>query len=252
MIAGLLGANVFQFLLAFSRVGAALMVMPFFSSSLIPMRMRLSFALVLSFLFLPFNAAPKPGAPDNKLVMSMLILKEILVGLFIGMIPASAMVAADIVGFAIANSSSFANGQAFDPSSNTQNIAFVAFFNFAMVTALLVTDMHHLMLGAIMDSYQLIGPTDTLMIEDMTSELARTLANSFYIGFKLGAPFLLLTVILNVLMAISNKLMPTLQVLFIMMPAQVYLGLSLLLLSFSAIMMWFVEHIEDVLLNYLK
>ena len=53
MLEDILQLNIFAFLLVFARIGTAFFLLPGFSSIQVPVRMRLSLALAVSFLVTP-------------------------------------------------------------------------------------------------------------------------------------------------------------------------------------------------------
>jgi len=80
----LLPADLFGFLLVFSRVGAALMVMPAFGESYVPARVRLALALGITLAVLPSLPA-RPPLPEQPAELALLIGGESLVGAAIGL-----------------------------------------------------------------------------------------------------------------------------------------------------------------------
>ena len=52
-------------------------------------------------------------------------------------------------------------------------------------------------------------------------------------------------VVLYSSMGIMSRLMPQLNILFIIMPLQVYLGLALMMVTLPAVMRWFLRFFDD-------
>ena len=57
-------------------------------------------------------------------------------------------------------------------------------------------------------------------------------------------------IVLYSAMGVMSRLMPQLNILFVMMPLQVYLGLALLMMSLPLMMMWFLRYFEDLIKNF--
>ena len=76
------------------------------------------------------------------------------------------------------------------------------------------------------------------------------LSNAFSLGLRLSAPFVLFGLVFYVGAGVLNRLMPQAQVFFMLMPANLLLGLSLLMLTTGLIMTLFLERFETFLLQF--
>lgn len=237
--------EVYHFLYAFSRVGSAFFMMPFLSSNFIPGRIRLLFVLAFSVLLTPLMADKIPDPPTTALELARQLISEVTVGVFMGIVPAIFMVAIDLVGINAAMATSFSNATVLDPQSATQTTVLSSFLSLIAVMVIVATNLHHLMIGAVLESYDLFSVGSALMTEDMKEFIAKALSLSFSCGFKIGAPFILMIVVLYTSMGIMSRLMPQLNIMFVIMPLQVYLGLALLMMSLPMIIWWFVHFVDD-------
>jgi len=109
------------------------------------------------------------------------------------------------------------------------------------------TDLHHLVIAGLNDSYQLFQPGELPVTGDMAQLVTRTIATAFKIGIQLSAPFMVFGLLFNLGLGVLSRLMPQMQVFFIGMPLSITLGLLLLLLVIGAMMGLFVGYIESVL-----
>ena len=241
----LLSLELYHFLFAFARLGGALLFMPFYSSSYIPARVRLLFALAFSAALTPAMANVMPTPPESVLMLFKYLLIEITVGLFLGLFPAFLMTAVDLAGTNAAMATSFSNATVLDPQTSVQSTVLSGFLTLCAVMLIVVTNAHHLMLGAVLDSYAVFPVGQNLLTGDMSEMLTKTLSAAFNYGFRIGAPFILMMVVLYSSMGIMSRLMPQLNILFIIMPLQVYLGLALMMVTLPAVMRWFLRFFDD-------
>ena len=86
-LADWLAGSGFAFLLIFARVGAVVTALPGLSAVFVSIRIRLIIALAISLLLLPLLAAQLPALPASAIALAIIMLPEIIIGLFIGMIP---------------------------------------------------------------------------------------------------------------------------------------------------------------------
>lgn len=249
MISEILNLNLFAFLLVFARIGAALSVMPGFGSMQIPMNIRLTFALAVSFILTPMLNDLLPAEPVQVSALILLLASEILIGLFLGMIPRVFMAALQTAGTILAMVASMANMFTQDSISEQQSSVLSTYLSMMALTIVFVTDTHHLMLMALVDSYSLFTPVGGPMIADMSDFLAHKVADSFAMGLQLSAPLIVSGLAYYLGLGILGRLMPQLPVFFFGMPIQIALQIYLIMVTTTAMMMVFMAYFQNGLFS---
>ncbi|MBF0246788.1 MAG: flagellar biosynthetic protein FliR [Alphaproteobacteria bacterium] len=252
MLAQILNLNMFAFLLVFARLGTAFSIMPGFSSNQIPMTIRLTFALVVCFLVTPVLTPYLPAQPAAMSSLTLLIASEILIGGFLGIIPRVFMGALQTAGTILAMVSSLANMFVMDPIADQQSSLLSSFLGLVGLTLVFVTNTHHLMLAAAVDSYSLFEPVNGVNFGDMSDYLAHSVSESFRIGVQLASPLILSAIAYYLGLGIMGRLMPQLPVFFFGMPIQISLQIFLILTTLPAMMMVFMRYFEDGLLKFVN
>ena len=120
-----------------------------------------------------------------------------------------------------------------DPVADQQSSTIAGFFTALGLVLIFVTDLHHLMLRAIVDSYDLFAPGAPPPLDDFCGFIARTVADSFGLGVQLAAPFLIVSLVYNVGLGLLGRLMPQLPVFFFGLPLQVGLQMWVMMLTVS-------------------
>lgn len=251
MLNALLPVEVFAVFLVFARVGAFLLVMPTIGEAYISPRIRLALALTITLVLAPAVLPVIPAEPPGALGLFLLVAAEIVVGLFLALIVRIYVMALSTAGTVIAFQTGFANAVLFNPGLADQGSLPAVFLTLLGALLILVTDLHHLMLMGLADSYSLFRPGDPLMPGDMADLIARTVADSFALGIQLSAPFIVVITVFYVLLGVLSRLMPQLQIFFIALPAQIMLGLGVFLVTLSSMMLWFLEVLTDNLGGFL-
>ena len=72
--------QVLSLLIVFTRVAAAVMVLPGIGEAFVPMRVRLLFALLLTIVVSPLISSSLPLEPNNLAALYKLLYLEIVVG----------------------------------------------------------------------------------------------------------------------------------------------------------------------------
>lgn len=241
----LFNITLYNYLMIFMRIGAVFMLMPGFSASYVNTQVRLILALALTLILLPIISPVLPPEPTEFSQQLYYILNEISIGIFLGIIMQVLFFALNFAGSIASQAIGFSNAQMFDPAFQTQTMLIETFLSIIALTFIFVTDIHHLMIGALVDSYQLFKPGETLPWGDFAQHLTQTINQSFAFGFKLGSPFIAFTIIFYSGMGLVSRLMPQLNIFFLSLPLQIYLGLGVLFLTIPVIIMVFFGYYDD-------
>ncbi len=235
----------FLFILLFSRIGTIIMLLPAFGDASVPARIRLLFAVALSFLFFPLAQGFYGPSPEGMGTLLPLMGGEIATGLLIGGIARLFMSALQVAGTAMSFQMGLSYAQSFDPTQGIQGAILGSFLSVVAVTLIMVTNLHHMFLKAVKDSYVLFKPGAIPDLGVFAQLAINTIADSFLLGVQITAPFLVFGLIFYLGIGILSRLMPQVQIFFVAMPANILLGLILLMLLLSSLMIWFLDHLKE-------
>jgi flagellar biosynthetic protein FliR len=235
------------FLLTFGRVGTMVMLVPGIGEQNMPARVRLAIALVLTFIVLPAHQKAYTVDLNTLGPVIVLLVQEIIIGAVLGLTARLAISALQVAGFVVANQLGLGFVTAIDPTQNQQGVLVGNFLSVLGITLIFATDLHHLVIAALNDSYALFAPGEMPLSGDVAKHVTQVIATSFRIGIQLSAPFLVFGLLFNLGLGILSRLMPQMQVFFIGLPLSIILGLLLLLLVMGAMMGTFVSYLEGVL-----
>lgn len=252
MLEAFLVGEVFGFMLVFTRVGATVMVMPGIGDGYVSPRIRLLLALLIALVVFPMLADQLPSLPASPLVLGALLASEALIGIFLGYLARLLLTALDIAGMMIAFNTGLAAAQALNPALGTQGNLVGATLGTLGVLLIMLTDMHHMIIMAVVDSYTLWMPGNWLPVGDAADMMTRLVAKSFLIGLQLAMPVVMVGIILNLAMGLLARLMPQIQVFFLILPIQIMLGMIILSIAVSAMMMMWLGYFEESLVGFLR
>ena len=244
--------EIYTFMTIFLRVGSAILVMPGFMTSYVSTRIRLSVALALTLVLMPLLSTRLPVPPADFGSFLTTCIFEITYGLFMGLCMQFLYAALSLVGNFAGQAIGFSNAQMFDPTFQTQSIVLESFLSIIALTVIFITDLHHLMISAVVDSYVLFPVGSDLPIDNFAEFLSKSLNNSFIMGFKIASPFIAFTIIFYSGMGLLSRLMPQLNIFFLSLPLQIYLGLGLLFMTVLIIIVWFTRYYENGLMKFVR
>ena len=237
----------FFFFLIFARVGTLLMLLPALGEQSIPARMRLSFALVFTFVLYPLVAPALPPIPETFAGLAATLGHELAVGFILGGLLRLMLSAAQVAGAVIAYQMGLSMAQTADPTQNGVQGAIVGnFLAFLGVALIFATDLHHMLLAGVYQSYTLFPPDAPLMLGDAADMATRIVAQAFVVGVQMAAPLLVFGLVFYLGLGVMGRLMPQIQVFFMAMPANIIIGLILFAMLVGAMMTWYLAHFEDL------
>lgn len=229
-VEGFLEAQLVGFAVVFARIGAATMFLPGFGERTVPVRVRLVLALGLSMALLPATPAADGVAAADPTALALLLGVETTIGLWIGLVARILLSALQVAGFQIGTAMGLSN--AFAPSLGTFEGSTMVASGLLMagVALLFATDLHHLVIEALLHSY-VVFPIGAAPLGDLAEQGARAAGASLRIGLSITAPFYALGLLLNLGLGLANRMMPTLPVFFVAVPVLVATGLVVMAAS---------------------
>ena len=251
MLNEILTLDIYRFFLIFTRIGAALMVLPGLGGMLVSTRIRLILALAISLVMLPVIAPLLPPLPNRLSSLVLLVGAEAMIGLYLGILTQALMSTLHVAGTFIGFQVGLTNAFSFDAVAEQQSSTLTSFFTNVALIAIFATDLHHLMLRAVTDSYGVLVPGQPLPLGDFAETLSKLLSAAFNFALQLAAPLLAFGIIYNVALGLMSRLSPQIQVFFIGLPLQVMGGLWMMMVALPLLILLFLRWFEDGLIPFL-
>jgi len=251
MFEQLLSLNVFAFMMIFARVGTAFFLFPGFRNQQVNVRARLAIALAVSFLLTPVLMDILPTMPGDPFLLLLILGGEILSGAILGTTALILFAAMHVAGTVISFVSAMANALIFDPISQQQSAIVSGFLSTAATLLLFVTDLHHVLIQALIDSYTLFQPGAPHIVGDISELIVRQVSATFKLGVQLAMPFIVISLVYNLALGLMTRLSPQIPVFFVAMPFQLVLTVVILMIVVPSIMMTFLSHVQDGLIPFL-
>ena len=238
-LAQYLPANIFAALLVFARIGSAMMLLPGFGEVYVPQRFRLLLAVFISLLLLPILSPLLPAMPASPAKLVAVLGIEIAVGVFIGTLARLILAGLDTAGQIVSLQSGLSNAVMFNPMQSSQSAIPSALYSALGVLLIFLTNLHYLMLRALVDSYMVFPPGRLPPVGDLSQTVTHAVAGSFRLGVEMAAPFIVVGIVFFIGLGLIGRLVPQLQVMFVTLPLQIMGGLLLFALVMAAGMGWF-------------
>ena len=240
----LYGVEIWTAALVFARVGAMVMLLPGYGEPAIPARIRLSFALLLAIALSPSLAERTPDPALTVWGMAGMLTGEIVIGIMLGgaarILVSALATAGQVVGLEIG----LAFAQIADPTMTQSGQLLAVFLGLMGLALIFATGLDHMFLLGIAGSYDLIAPGAAPPVGDAAQMALEATAVSFRVGFQIVAPLIAAGLIFRLGLGVLSRLIPQIQVFFVMLPLQVLGGFVVLALGLSTGMLIWLDSLQ--------
>lgn len=242
-----------MFLIVMCRVSAVIMVSPGLGETTSPMLVRAGIALCLSVTILPV-VQPYVLPITNKVLNSpaqtlAVIAGELLCGGFLGWLARLVALTFAIAMQMVAVFTGLASVLQPDAELGASSTALSHMATMLIPVIFLSTGLYILPLAAVTGSYTLFPPGHMPMIGDMAKSVTQTSSHIFMLALQLAAPFVLIGTLWPAMLGVLNRLLPSIQVYSIAMPAQILGGVLLLAMLIQVMAGVWQERSQDMLSN---
>ena len=215
------------FLLVMVRVSAMIFVMPVFSDRNIPIKVKagISFFLaVFACTIVDYNAVSYTGV----IGYSILVVKEAITGLLIGMAANLCLYILDFSGHMMSLELGLSMATEFDPTSNMHSTVISNFLKYAFMLMFLVTDMHYYLIKVLIESFNTIPVGGMKPNGGIVSSMVRYITDYFVIGFRIFFFFFSCILVINIVLGILARIAPQMNMFVIGMQLKIFVGLVVL------------------------
>ncbi len=218
-------------LVAMVRPGAAFLAAPVFGANFVPVQLRLILSLAVG---IPAMAATNFTLPPDGLASVtgfMLIAGEIMAGLALGFAVLIGFSAAMVAGETIGNAMGLGFAAMVDPATGQQNQALAQFLSI-LATFLFLAIGGHLALAAIVvESYRALPPGAAWISWESLNGLVLFGGVLFAAGLSIALPVGFAILLVQVIMGMLSRSAPQLNLFAVGFPAALLAGLVLLAMS---------------------
>ncbi|AMA63130.1 MAG: flagellar biosynthetic protein FliR [Kurthia gibsonii] len=216
------------FFLVLIRLSAFFVTVPFFSYKTIPVKDRIFLAVVLAWI-MSYTMEETVIKIDD--AYAMLVLKEAVVGLSLGLLAYIIISAVQIAGSFIDFQIGFAIANIIDPMTGTQSPLIGQFFQTIVLLLLITTNAHYMLLDGIYYSYEYI-PLQSVWPNfgdpAASTFIMKTFTAVFAIAFQMAIPVVATVFLVDLALGITAKTVPQLNIFVVGFPIKI--GVSFIIM----------------------
>ena len=240
----LYGVEIWATALLFARIGGMIMLLPGFGEPAVPARVRLAFALAVSIALGPALANNVPPPAETTWGMAFQVASETLIGVLLGgaarILVSALATAGQIVGMEIG----IGFAQTADPTMTQSGQLVAVFLGVLGVALIFATGLDHMFLQGIAGSYEVISLGTQPPVGDAAQLALDATASSFRVGFQIAMPLIAAGMIFRVGLGVLSRMIPQIQVFFVILPLQIMGGLVVFALGLSTGMLIWLDSLE--------
>ncbi|MGB5076759.1 MAG: flagellar biosynthetic protein FliR, partial [Sphingorhabdus sp.] len=220
--------QLFIWLLAMIRPGAAFLAAPIFGAASVPVQLRIILALAVG---IPAASASQMGLPVDgifSLQGMLFIFAEVLAGLAMGFALQIGFASALLAGEVISNTMGLGFASMADPVGGQMSPAIGQFLSMLATFLFLALDGHLAFVSMIVESYRLLPPGNAWISVAALGSMVKFGGLVFAAGLSIALPVGFAMVLVQVIMAVIARSTPTLNLFSVGMPATLLAGVVLL------------------------
>ncbi len=229
-----IGAAGQKFILIFFRTASVLWLLPIFSARSISVPFKAGVSILVSFLMVDLvNLGDVTiGGPFH---MMLLVFKETLIGITIGFCVRLLFSTVQIAGEMVGLQAGFGFARFIDPYTNTQISELTQIMNILALMIFFAIDAHHIVLLGLASSFKELPLAAASFKGSLVDYLVVATGKIFSVGFKIGAPLIIILFLVELSLGILSRLIPQVNVFIEGMPLKILISIMVLSLSLGII-----------------
>jgi flagellar biosynthetic protein FliR len=221
------------FILVLLRFSGLIVSAPILASRNFPAMAKIGLAALSAMLVVPTLTPLEEALPTKPMGFILMASGEVLIGLMIGFVMTLVFAAVQVAGQIVDMLSGFALMNVFNPALETQ-VPIFGFFLFVLAALyLLVVNGHHLMLLALVHTFDVIPLGGFAVHPEMLREVSTWGRDMFYDGLLIAAPAAGALMLAYLSMGILGRVVPQIHLFVVGFPVTIAIGLLTVALGLS-------------------
>lgn len=221
-------AAVQLYVLVLARFAGLVVSAPVLGSGNFPVQAKVALAATMALVLTPVMLPNAPEIPADPIAYALMGAGEFLIGLLVGFALTLVFNAIQVAGQIIDLQTGFGMMNVFNPALETQFPIF-GFFLFIMATIyLIILDGHHLIIRALVSTYDSVPVGEFMMRHGLLFEFAALGHLMFVDGLLIAAPLAAAMLLAYVTMGLLGRVVPQIHLFVVGFPLTIGVGLLLM------------------------
>lgn len=216
------------FTLVLGRMAGLFAAIPLFGGKSTPPRVKVAMVFAMTLLFFPVVRTKMPELPADSLSLALLMVREGLVGISLGLLSQVIFSAVEFCGQLIGTQMGFSAASLFDPAMGTQMSVMSVLQNLLAMLLFMTLGMHHVFIRAIVESYGVVPLGAWHVTGGLLQFVIATTTGVFILAVKLAAPVMAAILAATVALGVMARIFPQMNIFMISFPLNIGLGFLVL------------------------
>lgn len=203
--------DIHNWLLVFVRTGAFLTVVPFFSAINFPVRTRVALAALAALLVSP-SLPLFPAQNLGWIALTVVLAKEVGVGLILGFVTRLIYYASDLAGSFISTEMGLSLSVSFNPMAGMQSQVPGTILFYLASLLLVSSDLHHWFLVAFQRSYDVLPIGAAQLRPGLLTDAVTLTGGIFHVALLVAAPLIAVSFVITLVFAVLSRAVPQMNV----------------------------------------
>lgn len=239
--------------LLLARITPAIFQTPFMGGNIIQGSTKIGISMVLVLFFYPVIIPNMPPLPESYATFILLLVKEFFVGFILGFLSMLPFQYVTSAGSNMDMARGASMGMMQNPGVSEQVTFLANLMYWFLVFLLLSTGGHHLYIEGLVHSFSTIPPTVLpsfgVGMTPFVETIIRLTADCFIVMVQLGAPVLIVMLLIDVIFGLFNRIAQQMQVGEMSMTLKLLLGLWVFFLSIPVMVRVLFRLLAEMLQN---
>ncbi|MEJ6950231.1 flagellar biosynthetic protein FliR [Natronospora cellulosivora (SeqCode)] len=220
----------YLFILILIRFSGLFLITPIFSSSVIPVRIKVGLSFTMAIITMPLLAGSH-SMPNSEFLILIEVLSELLIALVIGFILLLTFTTIQLAGHFIDMRMGFAIVNVTDPIHGYTMPLMGQFKNILAILLFLAINGHHILINSIHRSFMIIPLGSSTLNYRIYEIVFRYSADIFLLALKMALPIYATLFIADIILGFLTRTIPQLNIFVVGLPLKILVGFILLLFS---------------------
>lgn len=204
------------------RTGAFVQFAPPFGVPFAPGTVRTALVAIVSFILLPLVALPPVVTPGS---FALILVREVLIGALLAFAVRLVVAGAEFAGELIGIQAGFSYVTVVDPQSGARSNVLTALYATMALLVFFVTNAHHAMLRALVESYDVLPVGPGRLQGDLGGVVAAMLGQVIVLGLRMSLPVMIVLLLVEIALGLLSRVAPSLNLMMLGFPIRVVFAL---------------------------
>lgn len=225
-------AELEYFLLIMVRVCTFIYIAPFFGMNNTPNRIKVALGFFVSVLIYNTTLPHVPLSYNTMLGYSMLVVREGVTGLLIGLGARLCTLVVTFAGHIVDMNMGLSMMSTMDPTTRQTSTISGTYYQYSTMLIMLVSGMYQFLILALNDTYRLIPIGKAVFNQEkLVNSITLFMSEYIIIGFRICLPVFVVVMILNTVLGVLAKVAPQMNMFAVGIQIKILVGFIILFLT---------------------